>query len=140
MNVMYVVHPERRGVEGHAVPPNMAAPLYRHMVPQPVSLFYAKELTLGEELEHATVEVCRVEPGIVCPHGWFCTTDLRTAQFVDELRGAREAVRLERAAVVAWLRSMDFVAEFSRPKNLGRRMSDIAADAIERGYHRGEKP
>lgn len=128
MNVMYVVHPERRGVEGYAVPPNMAAPLYRHMVPQPVSLFHPKELTLGEELEHATVEVCRVEPGTVCPHGWFCTTDLRTAQFVDELRG-------ERKAAVAYLRT---VARRTLQHTVGYVLATVS-DKVERGEHRKEE-
>ena len=131
--VLYVVHPEQRGVQGYSVPHSMAQPMFRHTLPQPVRMFNAKDLTLVEELEHATVEVCRVEPGIVCPHGWFCTTDLRMAKFVDELRG-------ERAAVVAYLRSEAFIMEFREKKNLGRLMSDIAADAIERAEHLKEKP
>ena len=53
----------------------------------------------------------------------------------DQKRGEKE----ERAAVVAWLRSVGFVEEFRRPQNLGRLMSNIAADAIERGEHRPEE-
>ena len=125
MNVLYVVHPQQRGVQGYTLPPSMAQPLFRHTVPQPVRMFRAQEPTLGEELEHATVEVCRVEPGVVCPHGWFCTLDLRTAQFVDELKG-------ERAAVVAYLR------EQSRDPELGVHgwvMRSLAAE-FDRGAHR----
>jgi hypothetical protein len=85
MQVLYVVHPENRGVQAYTVPPNMAGPIFRHtVVPTPV---FSRE-----DLECATVEVCRVEPGTVCPHGWFCTLNLRTAQFIDELHGEREAV------------------------------------------------
>jgi hypothetical protein len=108
--VLYVVHPEQRGVQAHSVPTLRTGPLLQHTVPQPVTL-------TSSELEYATVELCRVEPGRVCPHGWFCTTDLRTAQFVDELRG-------ERADVVVFVR--------------GARLDGLA-DAIERGEHRREE-
>jgi len=132
MNVLYVVHPQQRGVQGYSVPPHMAAPLFRHTVPHPVRMFRAQEPTLGEELEHATVEVCRVEPGVVCPHGWFCTTDLRTAQFVDELRG-------ERAAVVAYLRDCAHRDAYRNHNHNRAEALWDAANIVESGEHRREE-
>ena len=61
------------------------------------------------------------------------------APLVKELIAELREARGERAAVVAWLRSVGFVEEFRRPQNLGRLMSNIAADAIERGEHRREE-
>jgi hypothetical protein len=120
--VLYVVHPEQRGVQAHSVPLFRAGPLLKHAVPQPVTLTIS-------ELECATVEVCRVESGRVCPHGWFCTTDLRTAQFVDELRG-------ERAAVVAYLREQ--AGQWDRDA-AGWAAMNHASVMIERGLHRREE-
>jgi hypothetical protein len=57
---------------------------------------------------------------------------------VEITEAIEKAVREERAAVVAWLRSEAFIMEFREKKNLGRLMSDIAADAIDRGEHRRE--
>lgn len=62
-----------------------------------------------------------------------------SARLMD-LQHAREEARAdgaaaERAAVVAWLRSEAFVMEFRSKRNLGRRLADVAADAIERGEH-----
>ena len=50
-----------------------------------------------------------------------------------------QTIHQERAAVVAWLRSESFVMEFRSKRNLGRRLADVAADAIERGEHRREE-
>jgi len=56
---------------------------------------------------------------------------MREAHAAEVVRAVAE----ERAAAVAWLRSAGFVMEFRKKKNLGRLMSDIAADAIERAEH-----
>lgn len=56
---------------------------------------------------------------------------LHTRAEAAEARGAAA----ERAAVGAWLRSEAFVMEFRSKRNLGRRLADVAADAIERGEH-----
>ena len=61
-------------------------------------------------------------------------------QLTAEITEAIEkAVREERAAVVAWLRSGGFVEEFHKKIKLGWFIPDIAADAIERGEHRREE-
>jgi hypothetical protein len=55
------------------------------------------------------------------------------------MQGAYElGVDTERAAVVAYLRSDAFIAEFRKTQNLGRLMCNIAADAIERAEHQKE--
>lgn len=125
--VLYVVHPEQRGVQAHSVPTLRTGPLLQHTVPQPVTL-------TSSELEYSTLELCRVEPGRVCPHGWFCTTDLRTAQFVDELRG-------ERPAVVAWLlKGGSLYWEQVEDDGQVHEWHDlwVLARDIERGEHRRE--
>lgn len=48
-----------------------------------------------------------------------------------------EYLRGDRAAVVAWLRSDAFIQYWQQA--LGRLMSDVAADGIERGEHRREE-
>ena len=61
------------------------------------------------------------------------------APIVKELIAELREARGERAAVVAYLRSVAFLVEFQQTQNLGRLMSDVASDAIERGEHRREE-
>ena len=65
--------------------------------------------------------------------------NLFVAPIVKELIAELREARGERVAVVEYLRSETFIMEFRKEKNLGRLMSDIAADAIERGEHRREE-
>ena len=62
------------------------------------------------------------------------------ASLTEEREYFRKQWQMERNSVVKYLRSGAFVLEFRKDENLGRRMSDIAAEAIERGEHlRAEK-
>jgi len=52
--------------------------------------------------------------------------------------GRAEGRQEERAAAATWLRSDAFIQHWQQA--LGRLMCDVAADGIERGDHRREKP
>ena len=58
----------------------------------------------------------------------------RTAREEGRVEGRQE----ERAAAATWLRSDAFIQNWQQA--LGRLMCDVAADGIERGDHRREKP
>jgi hypothetical protein len=91
------------------------------------------------EVEHLRATVAALRASVPPTHPSDYGHEAWSASLVEAKKeGARSAVA-KRAAVVAYLRSVAFLVEFQQTQTLGRLMSDIAADAIERGEHRREE-